>query len=151
LLAKKQLSGLVLGSSRATRHSLLASHRSAGPGGVSPGASPPLATNRLTSLCTASGSSPKLCRYAAEAVALVVGRPATRLAAAVEEIQTILGEHQDTVVAEAWLRQAAAAEPRTGAGAGQLIARLLARRAQPRAEWPKTWKAASARHLRCWL
>lgn len=60
----------------------------------------------------------KHCRYAAEAVAPVVGRSATRFAAAIAEVQTVLGDHQDTVVAEAWLRHPAAAQPRTGVAAG---------------------------------
>jgi CHAD domain-containing protein len=92
----------------------------------------------------------KHCRYAAEAVAPVVGRSATRFAVAIAEAQTVLGDHQDTVVAEAWLRHTAASQPRTGVAAGQLIARLLARRARLRAAWPKTWKSASAR-LRSWF
>src|SRR6202011_4628614 len=87
----------------------------------------------------------KRCRYAADAVAPVIGRRAIRFADAIAEVQTVLGDHQDTVVAEAWLRDAAAATSGTGVAAGQLIARLLAQRRHDRAEWPERWKAASAR------
>jgi CHAD domain-containing protein len=64
----------------------------------------------------------KRSRYAAEAVAPVVGKPAARFAAAVADLQTVLGEHQDAVVAQTWLRDAATAQPATGLAAGQLIA-----------------------------
>jgi CHAD domain-containing protein len=46
----------------------------------------------------------KHCRYAAEAVAPIYGRRAKRFAAAIAALQDLLGSHQDTVVAEAWLR-----------------------------------------------
>ncbi len=46
----------------------------------------------------------KRVRYAAEAVAAVLGSPAADLGAAAEELQTVLGLHHDAVVAEAWLR-----------------------------------------------
>ena len=49
----------------------------------------------------------KRCRYAAEAVAPVIGKPARRFAAGIEAVQTVLGDYHDTVVAEAWLRDAA--------------------------------------------
>jgi CHAD domain len=51
------------------------------------------------------------CRYTAEAVAPICGQEAKRFAAAIAEVQVLRGEHQDTVVAEAWLRDG-------GAGAG---------------------------------
>ena len=58
----------------------------------------------------------KRCRYAAEAVAPIVGPAAAHFAAAVADVQTVLGDHQDTVVAESWLRHAAAAIPDAGGG-----------------------------------
>jgi CHAD domain-containing protein len=60
----------------------------------------------------------KRCRYAAEAVAPLVGPPAARFAATVADVQTVHGDHHDTVVAEAWLREAASTEPITGVAAG---------------------------------
>jgi len=93
----------------------------------------------------------KRCRYAAEAVVPAVGRPAERLADAVADLQTVLGDHQDTVVSEAWLRAAAAAIPSGRVAAGQLIAVELAQRADLRARWPDVWQDASAKKLRRWL
>lgn len=93
----------------------------------------------------------KRCRYAAEAVAPVVGRPATRFADAIADLQTVLGDHQDTVVAEDWLRSAAAADPATGIAAGQLIAVEGGQRARLRTQWPATWRTASDKSLRTWL
>ncbi|MFN8074770.1 MAG: CYTH and CHAD domain-containing protein [Kineosporiaceae bacterium] len=49
----------------------------------------------------------KRVRYAAEAVADVVGSDATRLANAAEQAQELLGDHQDGVVAAAVLRETA--------------------------------------------
>lgn len=92
----------------------------------------------------------KRCRYAAEAVAPAVPRAAD-LADAVAALQRVLGEHQDTVVAEEWLRRAAAEEPGLAVVAGQLIARELDRRASARRRWRTAWRAASAKRLRRWL
>ena len=69
----------------------------------------------------------KRCRYAAEAVAPIVG-PAEYFAAAVADVQTVLGDHQDTVVAESWLRHAADAIPSACVVARQLIALERSRR-----------------------
>ena len=78
----------------------------------------------------------KRCRYAADAVAPVIGEPAHRFADAIAEIQTVLGDHQDTVVAEDWLRATAAATPDGRVAAGELIAIERAERARLRALWP---------------
>ena len=93
----------------------------------------------------------KRCRYAAEAATPVAGRPAARLAKAMAEVQTVLGDHQDATLAEAWLRGAATATPATAIAAGQLIALQRPERARLRAAWPATWKAASEPKLRTWL
>ena len=93
----------------------------------------------------------KRCRYAAEAVAPAAGRPATRFAAAVADLQTVLGDHQDTIVAEAWLRNAAATTPEGALAAGELIQLQRWQRTRLRARWPTAWKAASAKDLRAWL
>jgi CHAD domain-containing protein len=93
----------------------------------------------------------KRCRYAAEAVAPGAGRPATRFAAAVADLQTVLGDHQDTIVAEAWLRNAAATTFEGALAAGELILLQRWQRARLRAGWPTAWKTASAKDLRSWL
>lgn len=90
----------------------------------------------------------KRCRYAAEAAAPVLGRRMGRFAAAIEDVQDLLGSHQDAVVAEAWLR--AAASPDHALVAGELIAVQRAERERLRRAWPATWAAASDRKLRRW-
>jgi len=93
----------------------------------------------------------KRCRYAADAVAPVVGAPARRFAEAMAEIQTVLGDHQDTVVAEQWLRAAAELTPDGRVAAGELIAIERAERVRLRALWPQTWHKAATRQLRTWM
>ena len=93
----------------------------------------------------------KRCRYAAEAVAPVCGRQAYRFAAAIAAVQDILGDHQDTVVAEAWLRANGAALSPACVAAGELIAAQRRERTRLRSKWPKAWKRASAKKLRRWI
>ena len=88
----------------------------------------------------------KRCRYAAEAVAPVVDQ-AARFAAAIADLQTVLGEHQDAVVAETWLRKSAVTAPDGALAAGELVLLQRFQRARMRAEWPKTWKTVSAKKL----
>jgi CHAD domain-containing protein len=66
-------------------------------------------------------------------------------------VQSVLGDHQDTVVAEAWLRDAASREPATGVAVGELIAHERAERDRLRAQWPAAWHSASAKNLRRWM
>ena len=95
----------------------------------------------------------KRLRYALEAVAPVAGKPARKWAAAVEEVQEVLGDMQDAVVAEAWLRSAAAG----GAGAsealvaGQLVAVQRHIADERMRHWEKAWKRASSKKRRAFL
>jgi len=87
----------------------------------------------------------KRVRYAAEAVAPMLGKPAKRFAEAAADLQTILGEHNDAVVAEAWLRSWAA-EGRSGdaAFAAGMLAGIERAAAQTaRDGWRKAWKAVA--------
>jgi CHAD domain-containing protein len=94
----------------------------------------------------------KRLRYAAEAAAPVVGRPARRLASAVAEVQGALGDMHDAVVAEEWLRQAARSAPApTALVAGELITLERAEQQVGRDTWAKPWKRASAKPMRSWL
>jgi CHAD domain-containing protein len=91
----------------------------------------------------------KRARYAAEAVSPVFGKRAAGFAEAAARLQDALGEHQDSVVARAWLREAA------GGGADAFVAGELAAieaqaAAEARAAWPKAWKALSRKRLRFW-
>lgn len=80
----------------------------------------------------------KRVRYAAEMVAPVAGEPATRLAAAAEKLQDVLGAHQDAVVAIAWLRDTA--EPGSALVAGWLASRRAAETCRTSDSWHKAWK-----------
>ena len=94
----------------------------------------------------------KRCRYAAEAVAPVVGKPAVALAAAVADLQGLLGDFHDAIVAEEWLRGAAGhGSPTQALVAGQLITVQRLEAQVGRDSWPALWKAASAKKLRAWL
>jgi CHAD domain-containing protein len=94
----------------------------------------------------------KRARYAAEAVEPVIGTPAEDFADAVADLQSVLGDHQDAVVGEAWLREAAAASRRdVTLVAGLLIAAERSSAADTRDRWRKVWKAANRKRLRAWL
>jgi CHAD domain-containing protein len=92
----------------------------------------------------------KRCRYAAEAVGPAVAG-ATEFAKALAAVQTVLGDHHDTVVAEAWLTDAVRDTPELARLAYDLIFRQRSKRARARAKWPTTWTRASAEELRAWL
>jgi CHAD domain-containing protein len=94
----------------------------------------------------------KRCRYAAEAVVPVVGKPAARFAAAAEAIQDILGGQHDAVVAQDWLRRAAVdAPPRSALTAGLLIAAERDAATRAREEWKSAWANIDRKKLRSWF
>ena len=90
----------------------------------------------------------KRCRYAAEAVAPALGKEVRVFAKAVTELQDVLGEHQDAVVAGEWLRENSA-----GAGfvAGELAAMEHVAAQVARDHWPEVWKQAKRKKLRRWM
>ncbi len=92
-------------------------------------------------------------RYAAEAVAPALGKSAARFAAAVEELQEVLGDHQDAVVAEEWLRGWAAAQPSADAAfaAGAIAGRERADDHAARSDWRRAWKHLDTADLRSWM
>jgi CHAD domain-containing protein len=93
----------------------------------------------------------KRCRYAVEAVASVVGKEAKRLASAVAGLQGVLGDHQDAVVAEGWLREAAKAPGVSRLVAGELIALQRVEAEENRQAWWAAWREAKDPKLRKWL
>lgn len=93
----------------------------------------------------------KRCRYGAEAVAPVVGDEVERFAVAIADLQGVLGEHQDTVMAEEALRIAAATLPHLAPTAWHLIDHERAARARFRSSWPSVWAAAADPALRTWM
>ncbi len=92
----------------------------------------------------------KRARYAAEAVAPVIGADAAAFARAAAKLQTILGEHQDSVTAQAWLRGARVTGRRAFV-AGELIALEHVAAQKARKDWPKVWKALDRKRLRKWM
>ncbi len=92
----------------------------------------------------------KRARYAAEAIASVSGPDAGAFARAAAKLQTVLGEHQDSVTAQAWLR-AAKVTGRRAFVAGELIALERIAAAKVRAEWPKAWDSLERKRLRSWM
>ena len=93
----------------------------------------------------------KRARYAAETLIPVFGKPARRFAARAAELQTVLGEHQDAVMAVAWLRaQAGGTSSRATFAAGELAG--IERRAQAAAReaWPAAWRDLKPKKLRFW-
>jgi CHAD domain-containing protein len=92
----------------------------------------------------------KRTRYAAEAVAPVVGKRAVRFAEAAEALQSVLGEYHDAVTAEDWLRSAAESGRRAFA-AGELAAAVRARGQSMRSRWPAAWDSLNRKRLREWF
>lgn len=88
----------------------------------------------------------KRVRYAAEAVSPAFGKRAVRFAEAAATLQGVLGDHQDAVVASAWLAEHAldAADPSVAFAAGRLAEQEAIGRARARDRWPRAWQALRA-------
>jgi CHAD domain-containing protein len=88
----------------------------------------------------------KRCRYACEATEDVFGKATRRFARAVADVQDILGEHQDAVVARAWLSKTAEQCGANEAFAAGMLARVEAQAAEAaRDAFPRAWKRVEAR------
>ncbi|MFL5767922.1 MAG: CHAD domain-containing protein [Actinomycetota bacterium] len=93
----------------------------------------------------------KRSRYAAEAVTPVVGKHAKAFASAAADLQSVLGTHNDGVVAVRWLRDwsdGSADGARFGAGVIAGLERADANAS--RREWRLVWKALVKRRLSAW-
>jgi CHAD domain-containing protein len=94
----------------------------------------------------------KRARYAAEAVVPAFGKAASRFADGIATVQDALGEHQDAVVAVAWLAKTAHECTPTEAYAVGMLAQIERDTAAvARDAFPKTWRKASKRSRREWL
>jgi CHAD domain-containing protein len=91
----------------------------------------------------------KRCRYTAEAIAKVGGKPAARFARRVEKLQRILGDLHDAVVAEQRLRTIKG-DPEEVFVAGGLAAMEAQAANDARSSWRKAWKRASKKNVRFW-
>ncbi|MBV8396083.1 MAG: CYTH and CHAD domain-containing protein [Actinobacteria bacterium] len=80
----------------------------------------------------------KHARYAAELASLTSAKGMRRLVAAAKELQDVIGEHQDAVVAEARVRKLARAK--SALAAGRIVEIERGRRRRARADVPAAWK-----------
>ncbi|MDT9690360.1 CYTH and CHAD domain-containing protein [Streptomyces sp. P9(2023)] len=93
----------------------------------------------------------KRARYAAEAARPALGKPAKRFAKRMKAVQTVLGDHQDSVVARDALRDLAIQAHAAGESAftwGLLHGQEEAAGAAGEREFPEVWAKASAPKLR---
>ncbi|MDF3297515.1 CYTH and CHAD domain-containing protein [Streptomyces tropicalis] len=89
----------------------------------------------------------KRTRYAAEAATGALGTPARSLTASMKSLTTLLGDHQDSVMARRVLRELSAVAHAAGENTfsyGLLYGREEARAAAVEAELPIRWKQAGA-------
>ncbi|MFF5280344.1 CHAD domain-containing protein [Streptomyces sp. NPDC013171] len=92
----------------------------------------------------------KRARYAAEAARPTLGKPAKKLGKRVKAVQSLLGEHQDSVVARAALREFAIQSHGAGESAftwGLLYGREEAAAAATERELPGVWARAAGPEL----
>jgi CHAD domain-containing protein len=95
----------------------------------------------------------KRVRYAAEAAAPIVGKPARAFAHAAARLQDVLGDLNDAVVAGAWL-EARASDERDAAASGAARALAAAERSaaqELRATWRAVWGELADPRLRAWM
>ena len=95
----------------------------------------------------------KQLRYAAEAVEPAFGAPASALAGAAEQLQDVLGEHQDSVVARQALRSMGARMPEHGdtQSLDRLHAGELTRATDTASAFDEAWDRVSDVKHRDWL
>lgn len=82
----------------------------------------------------------KRARYAAELAAGELGKKSGGFVDAAKEVQDVLGEHQDAVVAEDVVRTWLTGNPSAALAGGRLIERQRMRRDTARAAWPGAWR-----------
>ncbi|MGW2187163.1 CYTH and CHAD domain-containing protein [Streptomyces sp. NPDC001667] len=93
----------------------------------------------------------KRARYAAEAARPALGKPAKRFAARMKSVQSLLGDHQDSVMARAALRTLAVQAHAAGESTftlGLLYGREERRAADDERELPELWRKASRKRHR---
>lgn len=94
----------------------------------------------------------KRCRYAAEACESVYGKRARRLARAMADVQDVLGEHHDAVVATQWLTKTAhECSPAEAYAIGMLAQIENECAAAARAEFRSLWRRVDTDRVRGWL
>lgn len=93
----------------------------------------------------------KRSRYAAEALAPIVGRPARAYAKAAASLQDVLGRNQDASVAREWLRSSTPRAPSAQAfAAGMLVAAADGWSRKARTAWPAAWRRLEKKRVPSW-
>ncbi|HXW51996.1 MAG TPA: CHAD domain-containing protein [Candidatus Acidoferrales bacterium] len=92
----------------------------------------------------------KRCRYAAEAIVPIGGKPVARFARRVQRLQKILGDLHDAVVAEERLHEIEG-DRQTVFVAGALAAMESIAAEEARSTWRKAWRKAAKKSLRSWM
>jgi CHAD domain-containing protein len=93
----------------------------------------------------------KRARYAAEALAPILGKPARTFAKAAASLQDVLGRNQDAFVAREWLRSASARTSSAQAfAAGMLVAVADGWSREARAAWPAAWSRLKKKRVPSW-
>jgi CHAD domain-containing protein len=90
----------------------------------------------------ASRIAVKRARYAADLAAHELGKPGARFVAVAKQLQDILGDHHDAVVAQERIRDWAATSTSEAStfAAGRLVQLERDRMAAARTAWPATWR-----------
>jgi CHAD domain-containing protein len=81
----------------------------------------------------------KRARYAAELAAYELGERGARFVGATKKLQDVLGEHQDSVVAETWITGWSSRRSADAELAGRLVIGERKRRRKARSAWPEAW------------
>ncbi len=95
----------------------------------------------------------KRVRYAAEAVAPIVGKQARAFARAAAGLQEVLGDLNDAVVAARWLEEWGEQhrDPAEARAADLLAAAERASAVELRASWHAAWETLAVPELRAWM
>ena len=96
----------------------------------------------------------KRARYAGEAVTSIFGAPATHFAKRMKKLQSVLGDHQDAVIARTAARDLGIVAHQAGENAftyGVVFGRLDGETWRLRRQARKAWRSASKPRVRRWL
>jgi CHAD domain-containing protein len=96
----------------------------------------------------------KRARYAGEAMAPALGKKARRFAKQMKQVQSVLGEHQDAVIASRAARELGVSAHLAGESAftyGLLHERAICDTKQIQARARRTWRQARRRRYRRWM
>ena len=89
----------------------------------------------------------KRVRYAAEASAETCGKPAEKLGSRAADLQDVLGDLHDSIIAAHWLKKVER-NPGTAEAANDLYAMQVAAARKHRRAWARAWEALDRKQLR---